>query len=137
MIDFQHVLKGGSQIVRFIFSGVTVAVTSLLVLYVLHDVFHVWYLAGSIIAFVVGLGLNFFLQKNWTFRDTTNDRVSQKAGLFALNAGINLLLNTTFMYMLVDIFTLRPVLAQACVMVVLATMNYVIYRVFIFPPSLK
>ncbi len=55
----------GKQFFRFIISGGTAAFFGLLTLYLLTNIFHVWYLVSSTTAFLVGFVLAFSLQKFW------------------------------------------------------------------------
>ena len=120
------------QIVRFLVAGTSIAVLDLVILTILTEVFGWWYLLSSVVAYVISLVTNFFLQKHWTFGDSQFAGLQRKIGLFVLNALLNLFLNSVLMYTLVDILSVWYILAQALVMAGLAIMNFMVYRLIIF-----
>jgi dolichol-phosphate mannosyltransferase len=123
------------QVVRFVVSGGLTALVNLIVLFVLTDLAGIWYLASSVIAFIVAVVVNFFLQKVWTFRDTERARMGKKAALFLLVSLGHLTLNTVSMYVLVDILSVWYLAAQCIVMLVLALVTYRLYKHTIFAQS--
>lgn len=123
------------QPIKFGISGGISAVVSISVLASLTELAGVHYLASSITAYLASFFVNFFLQKQWTFRDRTHEGVEIKMGLFLLTSFLNLALNAALMYTLVDIFHLWYILAQVMVLGSLAIMNFTIYRFIIFRPA--
>jgi putative flippase GtrA len=119
------------RILKFAVSGCIVALVSVLVLSFLTEVCKLWYLFSSTVAFLVGVMVNFFLQKTWTFRENVGE-VGMQMGLFFANSLLNLVLNTVFMYGMVDLIGIQYVVSQMLIMVALAVMNYTMYRLFIF-----
>lgn len=120
-----------AQQLRFAASGCIVALVSVFVLFFLTEVCKLWYLFSSTLAFLLGVMVNFFLQKTWTFRDKEST-VTLQLGLFILNALLNLVLNTVFMYGMVDLLGAHYVVSQMLIMIALAVMNYTMYRLYIF-----
>ena len=70
------------RFLRFLISGGTAAVVDLLFLYVLTDGIHMWYLLSSVLAFLAAFSVSFTLQKRWTFRDRSNDRLHVQAPVY-------------------------------------------------------
>ena len=121
------------RVARYLFSGgITVGVV-LGSLYILTDIFGIWYLASSIISLVFGFALSFVLQKFWTFRDNTLHRVHIQFSLHILLSLANIGVNTALMYILVSVFGLWYISAQLITSGLLASMNYAIYKHSIFP----
>ena len=56
------------RIARFLMAGLATVLVNLGTLYVLTEYGHLWYLGSSILDFVISYGVNFTLQKFWTFR---------------------------------------------------------------------
>lgn len=115
------------KIVRFIISGGTGAATDLLLLYVLVDVFGVWYLASAAIAFIISQIVSFMLQKHWTFGDMTRGRMHKQAMAYLSLGLINLGVNSLFMYILVDKIEVHYLLAQAISSAIIAIYSYIVY----------
>jgi putative flippase GtrA/glycosyltransferase involved in cell wall biosynthesis len=127
-----------ARIMRFALSGGIAAATNLTILYTLTDIVGLWYLLSSVTAFTIAFFVNFYLQKVWTFSDQEHKQTSKKMVLFLANTLLNLFLNTTLMYLLVDGLHIWYLVAQCIVIGLLAGMNYTIYRLFIFnTPSTK
>lgn len=120
------------QIVRYIISGGTAALVNLVLLYIFTDIFKIWYLLSSILAFCVTFFVSFFLQKYWTFRNREQEKIYRQMGLYFVVAVTNLGLNTLLMYLSVDILRIWYLLAQVLVIAVIAVESFLIYKFLIF-----
>jgi dolichol-phosphate mannosyltransferase len=58
-----------TKYIKFMIISIIALMINLLVLYILTDIFHIYYLISQIIAIVLSLWINFFGNKIWTFRD--------------------------------------------------------------------
>ncbi len=123
--------------IKFGISGGISAVVSLSTLWVLTERVGFYYLLSSLIAYCFSFFTNFFLQKLWAFRDREKERTTVKMGLFLGNSLLNLALNVFLMHILVDYLHVWYLAAQCVVIGLLATMNYTIYRLYIFRPVLQ
>ena len=118
---------------RYLFAGGSAAAANIITLYVLTEFMHVWYLLSSILALIVGFALSFILQKFWTFRNMPLNRVQVQLPLHILLSLFNLVLNTIFLYALVEWAHTWYILAQLISGAALACMNYFVYKWYIFP----
>ena len=118
--------------IKYIISGGTAALTDIVFLYFFTDIVGIWYLTSSVLAFIVALVVSFVLQKFWTFRDTSLDKVHTQFVLTTIVALVNLGLNTLFMYILVDLAGLWYILAQLATGATLALGSFTAYRKIIF-----
>lgn len=125
-----------TKIVRFLISGGVATGIDLVLLYVFTDIFGVWYLASSILAFVLAFFVSFGLQKFWTFRDHSREGIQAQAGIYFLIAAANLGLNTLLVYLLVDYANLHYLIAQIIVSAGIAVENFFVYQRFIFRTSI-
>lgn len=119
--------------VKFVTSGAIGVSVNLAVFHTLY-VLAVPYLAGSIIALVLSMGVGFVLQKYWTFQNHSAEHVHVQFGRYALLALVNLSLNTGIVYVLIDTFGTFYLLAQAIGAATIGINSFFIYRAFIFPP---
>ncbi|HUO50635.1 MAG TPA: GtrA family protein [Candidatus Paceibacterota bacterium] len=117
--------------VRFCIVGAIGAVVQLLVLYVLHGVFEMWYLSASVLAFLAAALVGYLLQRGWTFR-SKSARVVREAGGYGLILVANFFLNVTFMYVLVDVLGAWYLGAQALSIAVLSVGSFFANRAFVF-----
>ncbi len=121
-----------ARTLKFLISGGSAAVVDLGCLYVLTDVFHLWYLLSAALAFVLAFGVSFSLQKFWTFDDRALDVIHRQLALYMLLAIVGLGLNTVAMYGLVDHAGLHYLMAQIIASACIAVMNFFVYKHVIF-----
>jgi len=122
---------------KYIISGCTAAVTDLVLLYIFTDILHIWYLLSAILAFIIAFFVSFYLQKYWTFRDNSRDKIYTQMSLYFLVGIINLSINTGGMYILVDKFNIMYILAQIMMGALIAVSSFLIYRFIIFKKRRK
>lgn len=118
--------------VKYVFSGGLSALVNLFFLYVLTDIFGIWYLISSIIAFIFSTLASFFLQKLWTFRDNSWRRAKKQMAIYIVIGISNFILNPILLYTLVEKFHIWYLLAAAVVMGSLAMINYLINKFITF-----
>ncbi|MFZ2523378.1 MAG: GtrA family protein [Minisyncoccia bacterium] len=116
---------------RFILAGGTSAFVDLTLLFILYEVFAVYYLFSAIIAFIGAFGFSFTLHKYWTFK--SHEEETQKQVIMYLGTQLfGLFLNTLLMYAFVDIFGLAVMLSQLFVGGIVAFVSFFIARNFVF-----
>lgn len=120
------------KVIKYIIAGGTAAVIDIVLLYVFTDIFGIWYLYSTAIAFTIAFFFSFGLQKFWTFKDRSTDRVHKQACVYFIVSTCNFALNTLFVYLLTDFLHLHYVFGQILALGVLAISSYFIYSVFIF-----
>ncbi|MDP6756288.1 MAG: GtrA family protein [Patescibacteria group bacterium] len=118
--------------IKYIISGGSSALAALVVVFVVTDVFKVWYLISVIFGQVVGFFTNFYLQKFWTFRDPSQERMHRQFKIFIGLAVAHMVLNVVFISILVEVFGMWYLLAQAIVLAVLAIGSYLFNRFITF-----
>jgi putative flippase GtrA len=120
------------RIVRYIIAGGTSTATNFAILYTLTEFLHVWYLFSSIVALIAGFAVSFILQKLWTFENPGLERVHIQIPLHILLSLSNIAINTVLLYGFVQYLHVWYLFAQFINAALLATMNFFIYRHFIF-----
>ena len=116
------------QPVKFIISGGTAAVVNLGTAYVLTDWFGFWYLAASVISFILSLVVSFGLQKFWTFRDHLLDHWHRQFLLYLVMAVANLAVNTWLVYVEVEWLNLWYLTAQFITGAFIGVYTFFLYR---------
>jgi putative flippase GtrA len=112
---------------RYVAVGIFAVVFDIGLLYTLADVFGMWYLAAAVIAFVVTFLVAFTLQKHWTFRDSAGGYMRQGASYFIIGV-MNLVLDTVFLYIAVDVLHIWYLGAQVVIMGGLAFVSFLANR---------
>lgn len=118
--------------VKYIFAGGTAALVNLFFLFVLTDIFGLWYLISSLVAFIISLLTSFFLQKFWTFRDRGWQRIKKQSAIYIALGGADFILTPVLLYTLVEKFNLWYLPAAVIVMGGLAMGNYLINKFITF-----
>ena len=117
---------------RFLVSGSVGAGSNIGILYVLTEYVRLYYLLSACISFVLAAGIGFMLQKFWTFRDHSIERMHvQAAGFFAVTT-INFFINIALLYALVQWVHVWYVLAQAIASILIAFGSFILYRHVVF-----
>lgn len=118
--------------VKYVISGGTAASVDLALLYILTDIFGIWYLLSASLAFVVAYFVSFYLQKFWTFRDNSRERIAKQMSLYLIVGVSNLGINAGGMYILVDKLNVMYMLAQVIMGGLIAIGSFLIYKFVIF-----
>jgi putative flippase GtrA len=118
--------------VRYLISGGTAALINLAVLYVLADIFHVWYLLSSVIAFTLALAVSFLNHRLFTFHHSADAIWHKQFVPYMVITISNIVLNALLMYVLVDIFDLHHMPSQIISSALIAIESFFAYRHFVF-----
>ncbi len=117
---------------KSIFSGGITAVADLTFLFLFHEILGWSQLVAVNISFILAILVNFSLQKFWTFSNKDLKVAHKQFIKFLGVSAINLAMNAIFMFFFVAILGLWYIGAQAFVIAVLAIMNFILYRIFVF-----
>lgn len=117
--------------VRFIIAGGTSAFVDLTLLFVLHEVLHIYYLSSAVLAFLGAFGVSFTLHKYWTFK-SHQEETHKQALLYLVTQFCGLLLNTSLMYIFVDLLKVNVMLSQVFAGILVAFCSFFIARNLVF-----
>ena len=119
------------RILHFVAVGGLCAVVNISVTFTLTSVVGIWYVYSASVAFAVAYGLNFTLQKLWTFQSKTKEGSAKQLvlhfGLQMCNWGMEV----GGIYLLVEFVGLWYLYAQIPILGLIAIESYIITR-FIF-----
>ncbi len=127
-----QLVKKHGQIFKFLIAGGFAFTVNIIVLYVLTDILHIYYLISTVLAFLVAFNVSFFLQKSWTFGDNSRDNLHVQIPLYLGMQVANLVLNTGLMYAFVEYLHIWYILSQIIITSVLATVIFLINKKYIF-----
>lgn len=119
-------------IILFLISGGTAALLQLLLYAFLTRIIEVWYIAASVVSFVLAVVLSFLLQKFVAFENKDMSATPRQFLFFAGLAVFNLMANVILMILFVEYASIHDILAQAVTMIIVAVWSFFIYRHFIF-----
>ena len=131
---FTHFVRRHTQFIRFVIAGSFALAVNLVALYTLTDIFGVYYLISTVLAFLVALSVSFMLQKFWTFQDHSHDRLHAQIPIYAVMQTTNVTLNAALMYLFVEYLHIRYLFSQVLISLGLAAIVFFINRTYIFKP---
>jgi putative flippase GtrA len=118
--------------VKFILSGGITALLDLLMLSVFREQLQWPYWLSINVAFIIAVLVNFSLQRFWAFAERDLHATHVQFVRFFLVALWNLAMNNFIMFVLTTVFGLWYLGAQALTIGLLAIVNFVLYRYFVF-----
>jgi dolichol-phosphate mannosyltransferase len=134
MTRIRELVQKYAQFIRFCIAGGFAFSVNLTVLYILTDIFHIYYLISTVGAFLVAFSISFILQKLWTFKDSSRDRLHVQLPLYLGMQVVSITLNASLMYVFVEYLYIWYLFAQAIIAPMLALVIFFINRTYIFKP---
>ncbi len=116
------------RILRFVITGGSAALVNLAALYMFTDFVGVWYLASEVLAFLIAFAFSFVLQKYWVFQSTESHKIKRQLPLHFATAGLNLVLNLSILYGLVEYAHIWYLLAQLIANAIVAFLSFFAFR---------
>lgn len=123
---------GVHKVLRYVFSGGIAAGINIALFSFLLLTFKVWYLLASVISFSVSFVASFYMQKYWTFRDSSTAQTKKQLFYYFLITAANLGINVVLMMLFVQGIGIHPVIAKAITLIILACWSFVVYQKYIF-----
>lgn len=120
------------QILRYLISGAVVVAVDILFLHFFTNVFGIWYLLSSVVAFMIAFVVSFLLQKFWTFTNKSLAKIKGQLFKYFVASLVNLVVNTIMLYVFVDIFKINYNLGQVVTVGIIAVFLFFVYRDKIF-----
>lgn len=114
------------QAARFCVGGAAGVITYYTTLYCLTEYLGVWYVVSAVIGFILNTGLNFILQKFWTFRDKNTKAIRRQVMLYIAMTVSFLIGNTAFLYLMVQYLYMWYIGAQMILTVVISTLSFIV-----------
>lgn len=111
---------------RFCIAGAAGVIAYYTTLYCLTEYLGVWYVASAVIGFILNTGLNFTLQKFWTFQNKNTEAVRRQIILYVAMTVSFLISNTVFLYLMVQYLHMWYIGAQMILTVVISILSFVI-----------
>ncbi|MBR7926976.1 GtrA family protein [Aerococcaceae bacterium zg-ZUI334] len=117
------------QIVKFGIVGVIATLIDWTIFYVLFGTFHICYLLAKTIAFAISTIFNYYLSMKYVFvsRFEAKER-SREFQLFVLLSLIGLLLTLGLMWIVVELLSVNPAIANILVAIVVMITNFVLRK---------
>ncbi len=130
-------LLRAAQITRFCIAGAAGVISFYAALYFCTEHLGIWYIASSIIGFILNNTVNFILQKFWTFRDTETRRTKRQAVQYLTMSLCILGANTLFLYLAVQYLHMSYLKVQIFLTLIFTVVSYLIsQKIFVSEKSI-
>lgn len=136
-ISFKKILFGKTtnlfiQFFRYTLVGGLAFVVDLVLLFVLTEYAHWYYLVSATLSFLAGLLVNYILSTQWIFRSSKIKNKKIEFILFGLIGVIGLGLNNVLLYFFTDLIGLYYMLSKLITAVLVYAWNFLGRRYFLF-----
>ncbi|MEV4631132.1 GtrA family protein [Micromonospora sp. NPDC049523] len=115
--------------VRYLVVGGGSAALDTGLLWLLHGAFNVWLPLATFVGVVTSTGLNFLLNRSWVFSSTGG--AGGQLVRYLILVGVNWVLTVLMVAALAGL-GLNYLVAKCVALVVLTTLNFVVYRAWVF-----
>jgi putative flippase GtrA len=99
---FQSTDKWLIQFIRYFFVGGVAALVNILLLFILTDIFFIYYLLSNVLSFIAGLTVNYILSKRLVFYTNFGNKKIEFI-LYGFIGGIGLVFDTGLIYFFTEI----------------------------------
>ena len=100
-------------------------------IFIILNVFGVYYIISNIIAYIIATINSYIWNSLWVFKYGQGLNINTSLKFFILNL-VGLTVNTTIMYILVDILNFNKFIALVLASVFVVIMNYTINKLWVF-----
>jgi putative flippase GtrA len=112
------------QIARFLIAGGVTVLVYYGILYSLTEFIELWYLISSLVAFLVYVGMNFLIQKYWTFKNSDRKNLKQQLKKYFTVMISLFVINTIALYSLVECLHLKYLIPQFFLTLFLSVLSF-------------
>lgn len=120
------------EILRYLVSGGSAAVTNITILFVLVHFFHIWYLLAAIVSYVTAIYVSFVMHKFFTFNDYTKNKIRRQTSMHVGIQVFNISINTLLMYVSVDLLHIHYIISQVLSGTGIALYSFLVYKHLVF-----
>jgi putative flippase GtrA len=120
LLDF--VYRNRHLMVKYAIVGVSSMVIDFGILYILTDVFGVYYITSATASFIVAASFNYFFNRHWTFRSSGSRR--KQLPVFFTIAIIGVAINNSIMYAGVEQFGIWYIYAKIVATAIVTVWNF-------------
>ena len=124
-------MKNSRYLSRFLVVGLTSTALNYIVVMVLFYLLNIWITLSTIVGYLAGLSLGFYLNKTWTFEDTSKNNFKLILKYFFVY-GISLFFAVLTVNFTIIIFNLPEYIAVIMSIIVSTILNYLGLRNWVF-----
>jgi putative flippase GtrA len=124
--------KTSVQILRSLLAGGVAFAVDWSVLFFLTEIFHIHYLVSSIIGFIFGLSLNYFISISWVFNKRFINKKRAEFIVFSVIGIIGLLVNSLFVWVFTEYAYSHYLMSKVFATVIVFSWNFTAKKLILF-----
>lgn len=113
------------QIIRFGAVGAIAFIIDYSILYILTDIFSIYYLISAAFAFIISTIFNYIFSMIWVFKVRKNINKKSELFMFILLSVIGLIINQIIMFILVEIISFYYMYAKIIATLIVMVWNFI------------
>ena len=113
------------QIIRFVAVGAVAFIIDYSILYILTDIFSIYYLISEALAFTISTIFNYIFSMIWVFKGRKNISKKNELIMFVLLSIIGLVINQVIMFILVEIIRFYYRFAKIVATLIVMVWNFI------------
>lgn len=113
------------QIIRFVAVGAVAFIIDYSILYILTDIFSIYYLISAALAFTISTIFNYIFSMIWVFKGRKNISKKNELIMFVLLSIIGLVINQVIMFILVEIISFYYMFAKIVATLIVMVWNFI------------
>ncbi len=125
-------LDDHKKVCKFFIAGSLSTTTHLLSLFLLHEYLNIKVVLASSLAFCLAFVVSFSLQKYWTFRNYSREKLIKQLFIYLIIAIISLNINALGIHYLANVLQIWYLFAQVLLSTLIAIFNFFSYRFLVF-----
>lgn len=125
------------EFTKFAIVGAIGTVVNLSILYLLTDIFKIYYLISEIIAFFISVLNNYVINKIWTFKEEFKENMVKKFIQYSIVSVISLAVNIIILFVLVEYFYIWYIFAEVIAIVAAFLVNFVGNKLWTFRENIN
>jgi dolichol-phosphate mannosyltransferase len=119
------------QAIKYMVVGSFGTLLNLLVMYFSVELLGLWYLFGGALGFFVGVTVNYFLNKEWTFYDKKNVSLLQYKRYLLISL-IGLAGGALLLLFLVEVLGLWYLFSQILAILIMGSLSFILHKFWTF-----
>ena len=124
--------KTGVQFLRYIMAGLIVFIIDLGSLFILTEVFGIYYLISAALSFTLGLIANYFLSISWVFNTRIITKGHFEFGVFAVIGIMGLFFNEVLIWFLTEDQEINYLISKIFASILILSWNFYARKFILF-----
>ena len=130
----KNLLHKYREIISYTFFGCGATLINIVSFYLFHQILHIDLIAGNVLAWILAFLFAFFTNKIWVFesREWRGKKVVTEMRDFLIARLATLVLDTFFMWLLVEAIRVNSLFAKIVVNIIVIVANYAASKLWVF-----